>query len=185
MNAGAIPWLSRLQVYPDIIEYWLRVVKLRKHVNTSQKALKRLACRLHIYKGHHVGLEYAGLKLQEVYQTDYKEQKNAPAWRDAQNQSLVNVLVEEGKAGASSAEPIRARMKKKEKMQLGKTARTICQRDNKRAVLKAVATNTGDVDVELDSQATMVPVMALLNRERQQECLGTPSMEPAFVADFG
>ena len=120
-----------------------------------------------------------------MYQTDYKEQKNAPAWRDAQNQSLVNVLVEEGKAGASSAEPIRARMKKKEKMQLGKTARTICQRDNKRAVLKAVATNTGDVDVELDSQATMVPVMALLNRERQQECLGTPSMEPAFAADFG
>ena len=31
----------------------------------------------------------------------------------------------------------------------------------------------------------MVPTMAASNRERQQGCLGTPSMEPSFVADFG
>ena len=31
----------------------------------------------------------------------------------------------------------------------------------------------------------MVPAMAASNRERQQECLGTPSLEPLFVADFG
>ena len=37
LNAGAIPWSPRLQVYRDNIEYWLRVVKLQKKVNTSRK----------------------------------------------------------------------------------------------------------------------------------------------------
>ena len=117
LNAGEIPWSPRLQVYRDTIEYWLRVVNLRKHVNTSRKALKRLARRLHIYKGYHVGLEYAGLKLQQAYQTYYEARKNAPAWRAEHNQSLVDALVAVGMAGNSSADQIRARMKRG-KMQL-------------------------------------------------------------------
>ena len=72
LNAGEIPWSPILQVYRNTIEYWLRVVKL----HTSRKALKRLARRLHIYKEYHAGLEYAGLKLQEHYQTYYKARKN-------------------------------------------------------------------------------------------------------------
>jgi len=68
---------------------------------------------------------------------------------------------------------------------LGKAAHAIRQRDNKHAVLKAMETNTEGVDVELDSQVTMVPAIAVSNRERQQECLGTPSIKPAFVANFG
>jgi len=92
LNAGEIPWSPRLQVYCDTIEYWLHVVKLRKNVNTSRKAFKRLARRLHLYKGYHVDLEYAGLKLQEAYQTYYEARKNAPAWRDEHNQSLVDAL---------------------------------------------------------------------------------------------
>jgi len=48
-----------MQVYMDKIEYWDRIVKLRKGVNTSQQGLKRLSRRLHIYKGYHVDLEYA------------------------------------------------------------------------------------------------------------------------------
>jgi len=31
----------------------------------------------------------------------------------------------------------------------------------------------------------MIPAMAASNRERQQECIGTPSMEAAFGVDFG
>ena len=186
LNAGEVPWSPRIQVFRDTIEYWLRVVKLRKNVNTSRKALKRLARRLHIYKGYHVGLEYAGLKLQEAYQNYYAARKNAPAWRDEHNQSLVDALVAEGKAGNSSAEQIRARMKReKNAIELGKAARAIRQRDNKHAVLKAVVTNAEGVDEELDSQDTMVQAMAESNRERQQKCLGTPSMEPLFVEDFG
>ena len=105
---------------------------------------------------------------------------------DEHNQSLVDALVAEGKAGNSSAEQIRARTKReKTAIELRKAARAIRQRDNKHAVLKAVATNAEEVDEELDSQATMVPVMAASNRERQQQCLGTPPMEPAFVADIG
>ena len=133
-----MPWSPRLQVYRDTIEYWLRVVKLRKHVDISRKALKRLARRLHIYKGYNIGREYAGLKLQEAYQTYYKERKNAAASRDEHNQSLVDALVAEGKAGNSSAEQIPARMKRE------KTA-------IKHAFLKAVATNAAGVDEELDS----------------------------------
>ena len=75
--------------------------------------------------------------------------------------------------------------REKTAIELGKAARAIRQRDNKNAVLKAVATNAEGVDEELDSQATMVPAMAASNRERQQQCLGTPPTEPAFVADFG
>ena len=82
LNAREIRWSPRLQVYRDTIEYWLQVVKLRKHVKTNWKALKQLAHRLQIYKGYHVGLKYAGLKLQEAYQNYNKERKNAPAWRD-------------------------------------------------------------------------------------------------------
>ena len=73
----------------------------------------------------------------------------------------------------------------KNAIELGKAARAIRHRDNKHAVLKAVVTNSKGVDEELTSQATMVPAMAASNRERQQECLGTPSMEPSFVVDFG
>jgi len=112
--------------------------------------------------------------------------ENAPAWRDEHNQSLVDALVAKGKAGNSLAEQIRARMKReKTAIKLGKAFHAIQQRDNKHAVLKPVATNAEDVDEELDFQATMVPAMAASNRERQQECLDTPSMEPVFVADFG
>ena len=39
LNAGEIPWSPRMQVYRDTIEYWIRVVRLRKNVNTSRKAL--------------------------------------------------------------------------------------------------------------------------------------------------
>ena len=114
--------------------HWLRVAKLRKHVNTSRKALKQLARHLPIYEGYHVSLEYAGLKLQEAYQTYYKERKNAPVCRDEHNQSLVDAQVEEGKAGNNSAEQIRARKKReKNEIELGKAARAIHQRDNKHA----------------------------------------------------
>ena len=75
--------------------------------------------------------------------------------------------------------------REKDAIELGKAARAICQRDNKHAVLKAVATNAEGVDAELDSQATIVPAMATSNSGRQQELLGTPSMKPAFVVDFG
>ena len=93
---------------------------------------------------------YAVLKLQEAFQTYYEVRKNAPAWRDEHNQSLVDELVAEGKAVNSSAEQIRARMKReKNVIELGKAARTIRQRDNKHAVLKAVVTNAEGVDEEL------------------------------------
>jgi len=45
-----------------------------------------------------------------------KSEKNAPAWRDEHNQSLVDgALVAKGKVGNSPAEQIRARLKRKNK----------------------------------------------------------------------
>ena len=120
--------------------------------------------RLHTYKGCHVGIKLAGLKLQEAYQTYYKELEKAPAWRDEHNQSLI-------------APP-------KKSGELGKAALAARQRDNKNAVLMAVATKVESGDMELDSHAKVLPAMASSNLERQQEYISKPSMEPAFSPGF-
>ena len=68
LHAGGVASSPKMQVYRDKIEYWKRIVKLRKGVYTSRQGLKRLSRRLHIYKGYHVDLEYAELALQNAFQ---------------------------------------------------------------------------------------------------------------------
>ena len=65
-------------------------------------------------------------------------------------------------------------------------ARTIRQKIDKYSVLKAIAPNADGVDVLLETQAEMVAAtMVQSNLSRQQKCIGTPSMSPSFIADFG
>ena len=96
----------------------------------------------------------------------------ADEWREEFNQSLVDALQEEGKAGNKSRDQIIARMKREEaQRQAGLVSRAIRQRNNKQSVLKAIAVNSDGTEVELHSQATMVPAMAASNLLRQQECM--------------
>ena len=186
LNNGQVPWLPRLQRYRNIINYWTRIVKLRKSVNTSRSQLKRLAQQLGIYKGFHVTLEYAELKLSESRDAYYEMKPRAEQWRIEHNQSLVDALVTEGKASNKSAAQIRARMKREKKaIADGKAARAIRGRNTKHSVLMATVTDDNGNERELHSQEEMVPAMAASNLARQQQCLGTPSMEPLFISEFG
>ena len=186
LNNGQVPWSPRLQRYRNIINYWTCIVKLRKSVNTSRSQLKRLAQRLGIYKGFHVTLEYAELKLSESRDSYYKMKPRAEQWRIEHNQSLVDALVTEGKASNKSAAQIRARMKREKKaIADGKAARAIRGRNTKHSVLMATVTDDNGNERELHSQEEMVPAMAASNLARQQQCLGTPSMEPLFISEFG
>ena len=68
---------------------------------------------------------------------------------------------------------------------LGIAARTIRQKIDKHSVLKAIAPDATGVDVLLETQAEMVAAMTTSNHSRQQKYIGTPSMSPSFIADFG
>ena len=145
-------------------------------MNTSRQGLKRLSRRLHIYKGYHVDLEYAELALQNAFQEYYEVKPKANEWLEEFQQSLVDALEKEGKAGNTSWDQIIALMKREEaQKQAGQVFRAICQRNNKQSVLKATAVNSDGIEVELHSQETMVPAMAASNLLRQQECIETPS----------
>ena len=61
-----VPWSLQLQTYWDAIEFWKRVIKLRKGVKTSQTLLKALAKSLCIYSGFYVDLPSAQLQLKLV-----------------------------------------------------------------------------------------------------------------------
>ena len=58
---GQVPWSPQLQTYRDTINFWKRIIKLRKGVNTSQTVLKELAKRLRIYSGFYADLSSAQL----------------------------------------------------------------------------------------------------------------------------
>ena len=66
---GAVAWSPKLKMYLDTIEYWRRYVKLRKGVNTSRIALKRLHKRLGLPYGHCVDLPFAISRLKQAYST--------------------------------------------------------------------------------------------------------------------
>jgi len=95
-------------------------------VNTSRQGLKRLSKKLHIFKGYHIDLEYAELKLQDAFQEYYKVKPNSNEWREEFQQSLVDALEKEGKAGNKSRDQIIAHMKREEaQTQAGQVSRAI------------------------------------------------------------
>ena len=185
-RAGLVPWSPKLQVYRDTIDFWRRVVKLRQGVSTSHTVLKRLACKLSLYKGEHSDLSSAILHLKQAYKQYRAVKRLAPSWRDSFNQGLVDALLAEGKPHNQNASQIRARMRRERlQRELGLAARSIRGRVNKSAVLRAIAVGHDGVEQVLESQSTMVPAMAESNVRRQQQCIGTPSMTSSFIADFG
>ena len=86
----------------------------------------------------------------------------------------------------SIANRIRARMRRLQHHRiLGFAARTIRQEIDKHSVLKAIVPNADCVDVLIEIQAEIVAAMAQSNLSRQQKCIGTPSMSPSIIEDFG
>ena len=137
--------------------------------STSHTVLKRLACKLSLYKGDHSDLSGAILHLQQAYRQYRAVKKLAPSWRDSFNQGLVDALLAEGKPHNQHASQIRARMRRERlQRELGLAARSIRGRVNKSAVLRAIAVGHDCVEQVLESQSTMVPAMAESNVRRQQ-----------------
>ena len=64
---GRVPWSPQLQTYRDAIEFWKRIIKLRKGVKPSQTVLKDLAKRLRIYSGFYADLPSAQFQLKLAY----------------------------------------------------------------------------------------------------------------------
>ena len=182
--AGNIPWSPRLQPYRDRIDFWRRMVRLRRGVNTSRITLNRLAQRLHLHSGFHDDLPTAIARLQEAYRLYRTEARPfASQWRLEHQQGLIDALAKDRRC---PPEVIIAQRKRESQAKLdGAVARAIRGRNTKRAVLMATVEAPDGSLIELHSQAEMVPAMAASNLSRQQECLHTPPMMAPFTTDFG
>ena len=183
---GQVPCSPKLQRYIDTIDFWKRIVKLQKGVDASQTELRRLSRKLGVYSALYADLPPAVLQLKLAYKA-YREAKlQAPDWRDEHNQSLIEAYIAERKPQNKTATQIKARMKREQQQRdLGLASRTIRGAITKNAVLKAIAQDEEGVDRVPETQEEMVPAMAASNLARQQQCVGTPSMMPSFLEDFG
>ena len=184
--AGGVPWSPRLQRLRDSIDYWTRVVRLRKGVNTSRIKLKRLAKKIGNWSGPPVDLVTAVDKLKEAYSEYYTNRKNAVLWRNEHNQHLVEALLAEGLPGNSCAKAITNRMIREQQQRAqGAAAKAIRQRNNRKPVTMAIATDENGNEVICDTQETMVKAMAASNLARQQMCVDTPFMTMPLLGDLG
>ena len=110
----------------------------------------------------------------------------ATEWRRSFLLSYKQALLAEGKPGNSSIIAIERRMaRERQQVALGRASRRITRKDYKLGIFKAECTNQEGLIVELHDQPSMVAAMTVSNRVRQQQCLGTPSMTPPFINDFG
>merc|ERR1711884_11089 len=161
-----------------MIEYWRRYVRLRKGVNTSRRALKRLHQRLRLPFGPSVDLPYAISQLKAAYSSYRTVAKpKARAWQEEHNQGLISSLLQEGRSGNTSAVAIRARMKREQlAVQMGKACKRITGKGSKSAIFKAECVSPDGSIIELHTQEEMVAAMVASNLKRQQQCLNTPSM---------
>ena len=73
--------------------------------------------------------------------------------------------------------------RKKQQRDLGLASITIRGANNENAVLKAIAQDDEGVERVLETQEKMIPAMTASNLARQQQCVGTPSMDPSFLED--
>ena len=177
--------VSTLQTYRDTIDFWTRIIKLRKGVKTSPTVLKDLTKRLQIYSGFYADLPSAQLQLKLAYIAYGAAKMRALDWRDEHNQSLIDAMIAEGKTHNKTSTQIEARMKREQQQRdLGLASRTIRGATNKNVVLKAIATDEDGVEHVFDTQEEMVPAMAESNLRRQQQCQETSSLMPSFLDDL-
>ena len=181
-----MPWSPRFQRYWDTIAYWKLYVKFRQGANTSRRKLRRESRRLGLPLGPEVDLPFAVDKLKEALKTYRAAKPQAGKAREEFLEGMIAALVLENLPGNSSASVIRARMKReKHAVHLGQASRQITGKGTKQAVFRAESTAPDGSILEHHTQDDMVAVMRVSNLTRQQQCIGTPSMSPPFLTDFG
>ena len=183
---GGVPWSSQLQTYRGAVDFWKRIVRLRKGIKTSQTVPRDLLKKLHIYLGFYTDLPSAQFQLKLAYRFYQAAKLWAPDWRDGHNQSLIEAQIAEGKPHSKISTQIKARMKREQQQRdLGLASRIIRRATKKNAVLKAIAPDEEGLEWVLEEQDEMVPAMAASNLAWQQQCQGPPSLMPSFLDGFG
>ena len=143
------------------------MVKVKKNVSTSRKAIKRLAKKTDIILpiAYTYNLEECKSWLSTAYKEYYKQKPNFEKWRNEFNESKIDALAKEEK---TTADKIRCRIKREQKArEMGSKARSIRAKGIKDPVLRATATDENGNEFECNSQETMIPIIAKSNLERQ------------------
>jgi hypothetical protein len=187
MIAGGTEYSSEYQVLRDTIEFWSRILKLRKQINTSRITIKRMAKKLKLswpiaikstLQTANYNLTQAYKELRKAKPTAYKKrlefQKGQikslttpkPIRREFKK-GLIDALTKEEVKLRTNPNPIKtrlqieARKKREQKARvMGQAARNIRRKNTKEPVLRAVATDAEGNTYECNSQDTIVPAMA-------------------------
>ena len=95
--AGEQPWSPKYKRYSQAIELWRRMVRLKKKVNTSRKALKKISKSLELpwIMVSATSLQGCKKKLKEAYKRYNKKKKDFKKDRNEFNNSLIDALAEE------------------------------------------------------------------------------------------
>ena len=182
--AGEQPWSPKYKKYSQAIELWRRMVRLKKKVNTSRKALKKISKSLELpwIIVSATSLQGFKKKLKEAYKRYNKKKKEFKKDRNKFNNSLIDALAEEeSKRSKLEISDLKKRIelqikRENKSRRVGKKAESIRGKGNKDPVLRAIATDKNGNNYECNCQQTMIPVIAKSNFDRQQQCIGTPFM---------
>ena len=139
--AGGQAFSPKYRIYSETINFWKRMVKLKRNVNTSRTILRRLAKRINVpwILASITSLTDCKNKLKEAYKEYHRQKPNFPKWRNEFNKSLIDALAKEKNV---AKEKIHRRIKRERKArEMGKRARMIRGKNIKLPVMRAVATD--------------------------------------------
>jgi hypothetical protein len=201
MFAGGTEYSPEFQVLRDTIEFWSRIVKLKKQINTSRTSIKRMAKKLKLswatnpkitlhtanynltrpYKELRKATPNAHKKLLEFQKNQIKTLTELKPIKRKFKKGLIDALTKEEEKLRKNPNPtktriqIEARIKQEQKARvMGLAARNIRRKNLKDPVLGAVASDPDGNQYKCNSQDTMVPAMGKSNSNRQQQCKQTP-----------
>ena len=199
--AGGTEYSPEFQVLRDTIEFWSRITKLKKQINTSRITIKRMAKKLKLTWATNptITLQAANLHLTRAYKDLRKAKPNAhkkrlefqkdqiktltepPPTKKQFKKGLIDALTKEEVKLRKNPDPtktriqIEARIKREQKARvMGLAARNIRRKNMKDPVLRAVASDPEGNTYECNSQESMIKAMSSSNSNRQQQCKQTP-----------
>ena len=157
----------------------------KKGIKTSKTIIKRLAKYAEVDPKtiKDIDLDGAITNLKNAWKDFNRQKEKFPEYRKEFNISLIKSMVKDEKV---RKQVIKDRMKREEASRiLGKRARRIRGKKQKNPVLRAEIKDANGSTKELNCQASIVSAIAQSNRNRQQQCLGTPFMTNPLVDIFG
>ena len=169
----------------DKIKLWRSVISWKKGCSTSRKKLKNLAeTTATDWREIQLATDTtATAKHHAARKQYYQEKPKSPEWRQAFHNDKIDELAKEDN---TSRKIILERLQREKKgAEMGRQSRWITGKKLKAPVLKAITTNEQGEQIELNTQETMVPIIAASNLSRQQQSKGSPFMVPPLVDDLG